>query len=79
MILNKHSGMWVGLFDTSLFELGLKLSILHEVHRIVTMGSMMSWSRFYDLPGGSPSPGCDPLLRLFLCYYVSWFDWVVLL
>ena len=41
-ILEKPSGMWVGLFDTCLFELGLKLSILHEVRRIVTMASVMS-------------------------------------
>ena len=60
-ILKKPSGNWVGLFDTSLFELDLKLSILHEVHRIITMASVMSWGRFYALPGGSPLPGCDSL------------------
>ena len=52
-ILQEPSGMWIGLFDTCLFELGLKLPILHELHRIVTMASVMSWGRFYALPGGS--------------------------
>ena len=46
--------MWIGLFDTCLFELGLKLPILLELHRIVTMASVMSWGRFNALAGGSP-------------------------
>ena len=50
-ILVKPCGMWVGLFDPCLFELGLKLCTLHELHRIVTMASVLSWGRFYTLPG----------------------------
>ena len=50
--LEKPCGMWVGLFDPCLFELGLKLSSLHELHRIVTMASVMSWGRFYTVPEG---------------------------
>ena len=49
-ILEKPCGMWVGLFDPCLFELGLKLSSMHELYRIVTMASVMSWGRFYTVP-----------------------------
>ena len=56
-ILVKPSGMWVGLFDNCFFELGLKLSVLHELHRIMTMASVMSWGRFYALPGRLPPSG----------------------
>ena len=49
-ILERPCGMWVGLFDPSLFDLGLKLRSLHELHRIVTISSVLSWGRFYSLP-----------------------------
>ena len=49
-ILKKPCGMWVGLFDQCLFGLGLRLRNLHELHRIVTMASVLSWGRFYTLP-----------------------------
>ena len=49
-ILESPCGMWFGLFDPCLFELGLKLKSLHELHRIVTMASVLSWGRFYSLP-----------------------------
>ena len=42
--------MWVGLLDESLFKTGIKLCAIHELHRIVTMASIFSWGRFYDLP-----------------------------
>ena len=56
-ILEKPSGMWVGLFDNCFFELGLKLSVLHQLDRIVTMASVMSWGRFYAVPGRLPPSG----------------------
>ena len=49
-ILEKPCGMWVGLFDQRLFELGLKLRSLHELYRLTTMASVLSWGRFYSLP-----------------------------
>ena len=49
-VLEKPCGMWVGLFEPCLFEFGLKLSSLHELHRIVTIANVMSWGRFYTLP-----------------------------
>ena len=48
-ILEKPCGMWVGLFDQRLFELGLKLRSLHELYRLTTMASVLSWGRFYSL------------------------------
>ena len=49
-ILLKPCGMWFGLFDNCLFDLNLKLGSLHELHRIVTMASVLSWGRFYPVP-----------------------------
>ena len=49
-VLEKPCGMWVGLFDSDLFGLGLKLGTAHELHRIVTVASVLSWGRFYPLP-----------------------------
>ena len=49
-ILEKPCTMWVGLFDPCLFGIGLKLRSLHELHRIVTIASVLSWGRFYTLP-----------------------------
>ena len=51
-ILKKPGGMWIGLFDPALFELDLKLSSLHKLHRIVTIASVLSWGRFYKVPKG---------------------------
>ena len=39
-ILKKPGGMWIGLFEPALFELDLKLSSLHKLHRIVTRASV---------------------------------------
>ena len=49
-IISEPSRMWVGLFDTGLFDLGLRLRSAHELHRIVTMSSVLSWGRFYPVP-----------------------------
>ena len=49
-VLEKPSPMWVGLVDQKLFLSGLKLRAIHELHRILTMASICSWSRFYTLP-----------------------------
>ena len=49
-IITKPSGMWVGLFDTCFFDLGLRLKSAHELHRIVTISSVLSWGRFYPVP-----------------------------
>ena len=42
--------MWVGLFDSSLYDLGLKLSSAHELLRIFTISSILSWGSFYPVP-----------------------------
>ena len=42
--------MWVGLLDAGIFEHKLKLPVVHELHRILTMASILSWGRFYVLP-----------------------------
>ena len=49
-ILERPCGMWVGLFDRGLFDIGLKLRSAHELHRIVTLASILSWGRFYAVP-----------------------------
>ena len=49
-ILEKPCGMWVGLLDPCLFDVGLKLKSIHEIHRIVTLASVLSWGRFYSVP-----------------------------
>ena len=49
-ILVRPCLMWVGLFDSSYFDLGLKLSSAHELHRILTISSILSWGRFYPVP-----------------------------
>ena len=41
--------MWVGLF-AGIFENKLKLLVIHELHRILTIASILSWGRFYALP-----------------------------
>ena len=50
VVLEKPSPMWVGLVDQKLFSSGLKLRAIHELHRILTMASISSWSRLYALP-----------------------------
>ena len=42
--------MWVGLLQKDLFKPGVKLRIIHELHRIVTMAAIFTWGRFYALP-----------------------------
>lgn len=49
-ILAKPSQMWFGLMDDKIFALGLKLGVLHELHRILVIASVISWSRFYSIP-----------------------------
>ena len=49
-VLKNPCPMWVGLLDQSLFQAGVKLCAIHELHRIVTMASIFSWGRFYHLP-----------------------------
>jgi len=49
-ILSEPCGMWVGLFDAKLFDLGLGLEVIHEFHRICTIASVLSWGRFYTVP-----------------------------
>ena len=49
-LLIKPCPMWVGLLDQSLFKTGVKLCVIHELHRIVTMASIFSWGRYYHLP-----------------------------
>ena len=49
-ILLSPCQMWVGLFDSSLYDLGLKLSSAHELLRIFTISSILSWGSFYPVP-----------------------------
>ena len=49
-ILEKPCKKWVGLIDTRLFDTGLKLISIHELHRIVVTASIMSWAHFYTYP-----------------------------
>ena len=49
-ILAKPSPMWFGLMDDTIFALGLKIGVLHELYRILVMASVVSWSRFYSVP-----------------------------
>ena len=49
-ILSEPCGMWVGLIDAKLFDLGLRLEVIHEFHRICTTASVLSWGRFYTVP-----------------------------
>ena len=48
-ILLKPCKMWVGMIDVTLFDNGLNLSSIHELHRIVVIASIMSWGRFYSI------------------------------
>ena len=49
-VLERPCSMWVGLFDPSLFDTGMKLRTTHELFQIVTMASVLSWGRFYPVP-----------------------------
>ena len=49
-ILVRPSGMWVGLFEIRFFDLDVKLKGAHELHRIMTISSVLSWGRFYHVP-----------------------------
>ena len=40
----------IGLIDLNLFNLGLRIGIIHELHRICTIASVSSWGRFYAVP-----------------------------
>ena len=48
-ILAEPCPMWIGLVDQSLFKPGVKLAVIHELHRIVAMASIFSCGR-YILP-----------------------------
>ena len=48
-LLERPSGMWVGLMDPNLVDVGLKLRSIHAVHRIFTIASVLSWGRFYHV------------------------------
>ena len=49
-ILAEPCPMWVGLLDNNLFNAGIKLKSIHELHRIVIFSSISSWGRYYSLP-----------------------------
>ena len=49
-ILAEPSQMWFGFMDDKIFALGLKIGVLHELHRILVIASVISWSRFYSIP-----------------------------
>ena len=49
-ILLRPCPMWVGLFETRFFDNGMKLRSAHELHRILTISSVLSWGRFYPVP-----------------------------
>ena len=49
-ILLKPCKMWVGLIHNGLFDNGLKLVSIHELHRIFVTASIISWGRFYSIP-----------------------------
>ena len=49
-VLCTPCSMWVGFMDGRIFEHKLKLYFIHELHRILTVASILSWGRFYGLP-----------------------------
>ena len=49
-VLVEPNLLWVGLMDRNLFKPGVKLHVLHELHRIVTMAGIFSWGRHFHLP-----------------------------
>ena len=49
-VLAKPSQMWFGLMDAKIFAQGLKIGVLHELHRILVIASVLSWGRFYSIP-----------------------------
>ena len=49
-ILSEPCSMWIGLIDLKLFNLGLRIGIIHELHRICIIASVSSWGRFYAIP-----------------------------
>ena len=50
LIISKPSTWWIGLIDTKVFDLCPKIAQVHELHRIVTTASVLSWGRFYACP-----------------------------
>ena len=48
-ILLEPCSMWIGLIDVNLFNLGLRIEMIHEFHRICTVASVLSWGRFYAI------------------------------
>ena len=49
-VLLEPSTMWIGLMEYKYFDLGLKMKHVHELHRILTIASILSWGRFYKCP-----------------------------
>ena len=49
-ILAEPSQMWFGLMDDKIFVHKLKIGVLHELHRILVIASVLSWGRFYSIP-----------------------------
>ena len=49
-LLKIPSTIWIGLIDARLFDSGLKIKQVHELHRILTTASILSWGRFYNCP-----------------------------
>ena len=49
-VLLEPSTMWIGLMESKYFALGLKIKHVHELHRILTTASVLSWGRFYTCP-----------------------------
>ena len=48
-VLLEPSPVWVGLMDRNVFKAGVKLRVIHELHRIVTMASIFSWGRYFTI------------------------------
>ena len=48
-ILLKLSKMWVGLIDIGLFDNGLNILSIHELHRTLVTSSIFLWGRFYTI------------------------------
>ena len=49
-ILSKPSEWWIGMIESWIFDLGVKITLIHELHRILTIASVLSWGRFYRCP-----------------------------
>ena len=50
IILSKPSTWWIGLIENKIFDLCLKITHVHEFHRIFTIASVLSWGGFTGVP-----------------------------